>query len=312
MTAAPATVPLTARFDVEPLAAEVRRLRERAWKAQRPYGQDGLMATTAADWTILSLRAPGGDPSRTDPGGAGLVPFADTPHLAGRPALRAVLAAIPAPLRSVRLMALGPGAESPEHRDSKVGLPYGTLRLHVPIVTNPEAVVIIEGKKHHWDAGRLWYGDFSRRHLVRNSGDEARVHLVIDVLVTPELLELFPAEARTLLPIADALFARPAVPLPDPALFRSRFMLPAAFREWSEDEVSAAPDTPAEVRAVDGRLVLDVAGEPAFALVHLGAGEFRLEGWSEERTLHIDPDGRVRMWARVGRRLTGWERPPEP
>ncbi|GAA4139207.1 aspartyl/asparaginyl beta-hydroxylase domain-containing protein [Actinomadura keratinilytica] len=313
-TAAPAVTALDLRFDVAPLAAEVRRLRERAWRAQRPYGQNGLMPTTVADWTILPLRSPGGDPARTDPGGAGLLPFADTPHAADCPALGAVMAAVPAPLRAVRLMALGPGAQSPEHRDSKIGLPYGTLRLHVPITTNPGAVVVIEGAAHHWEPGRLWYGDFNRPHLVRNTGDDARIHLVLDTLVTPELLRLFPADVRDRLPIGEVLFARPPVPLPERELagLRRRFMLPAAFRDWSEDEVSSGPDLPAQIVIVDGEPVLEVAGEPAFGLVHLGAGEFRLRGWSEERTLHIASDGRIRMWVRAGRRLTCWERPSDP
>ncbi|GAA4216672.1 aspartyl/asparaginyl beta-hydroxylase domain-containing protein [Actinocatenispora rupis] len=294
MTSDPATaaVPLRRRYEVAPLAADVRALAADPWRAQRSVGQDGVTRESTVDWKILALRSPGGDPDRTDAGGAGLVEHAATPHLAGAGALAALLADFPLPLLGVRLMALGPGAASRVHRDAKCGPPWGLVRLHVPIVTNPGAVVVIDGTEYHWEAGRLWFGDFDRTHQVRNDGEATRIHLVLDCRTGPALRDLVPDWARGL---ADGMLpGRPDVPLDPLRLndFRCRFELPARFAEWSEEEPVAAADAtlPAEVRVDGDRLVLVVAGRPTFGLVHVGGGEFRLAGWSEERTLRLALD----------------------
>lgn len=305
-----AAVPLRRRYELGPLVADVRALAADPWRAQRSVGQDGVQRESTVDWKILALRSPGGDPDRTDAGGAGLVEHADTPRLAGTRALAALLADFPLPLLGVRLMALGPGARSAEHRDAKCGPPWGLVRLHVPIVTNPGALVVIDGTEYHWTAGGLWFGDFNRSHHVRNEGTETRVHLVLDCRTGPALRELLPAEAAGM---ADGMLpARPDVPLTMAELdaYRCRFALPARFVEWSEEEPVADADAslPAEVRVDGDRLVLVVAGRPTFGLVHVGGGEFRLAGWSEERTLRRTP-GAVHLVTRHGDRVDETVRP---
>lgn len=307
----PEAARLALQWDPERLAAEVRALSDQPWRNQRPYGSAGPMPEVTIDWKIMSLRSPGGDPARTDPGGAGMVGFADTPLLDRCPELRAVLRAIPAPLRSARLMALGPDTRVQTHRDGKCGLPWGRLRLHVPIVTHKRALTVLDDREWHWPAGELWYGDFNRMHHVRNDGSTTRIHLVIDCLVTPALIGLFPAEFRRALPYADVIFAREPVPLQDwelPALCRP-VALPAAFADWAEeDEHLGEPDLPAEI-VIDGdRLVLEIAGGQRLALVHLGNAEFRLEGWSDERHLRLDPDGSTVLSIRTGRTQREWQR----
>jgi hypothetical protein len=315
VNALPGAVPLLPTYDVNRMAAEAQSLRDLRWQAQRAYGSDGVFRETGIDWRILPLRAPGGDPDRTDPGGAGLVGHADTPYLDRAPYFAEILAGIPAPLRSARLMALGPGAQIEEHRDGKCGFPWGVARLHVPVITNPGAEVVIDGQSRHWDAGRLWFGDFNRPHYVRNTGDQPRVHLVIDVMVTRALLELFPATYRQELPLMDVLFAREPVPLRDDDLagLRCTLPVPAQFPQWSEDEeeYEPGPDRAGAVDMVDGIPVLSLDGQPCFGLVHTGLGEFRFEGWTEERTLHLDlsgPEPRARFRTRNGHRLTEWIR----
>jgi Aspartyl/Asparaginyl beta-hydroxylase len=305
MISYPEATPLTLDFDVARLQGDLDVLRQERWGAQRPYGQDGFMPAVEIDWRILSLRSVGGDPARTDPGGAGLTGFADTPWLSKAPYLGAVIAAVPAPIRSVRLMALGVGTQVHEHRDGKYGFACGTLRLHVPVRTNPDAVVVIDGRSRHWEAGRLWFGDFGRPHYVANTGDETRVHMVIDTLITRELVELFPGDFRGRLPHSEVLFARPPIPLTAGELdrFRRRFPVPAEFPQWSEEEVADGPDHGGAIEIHDGRPVLCVDGRPSFGLVHLGLGEFRLVGWTEERTIVVDVDGTVRFRVREGRRL---------
>src|SRR5688500_12348523 len=91
-------------FDGEALAAEVAGLSPATWHRQRSYDADVLPATEV-DWRCLAMRSPGGDQSRTDPGGPGTEEFADTAWLDRAPLIRAVLKTVPAPLRAVRLMA---------------------------------------------------------------------------------------------------------------------------------------------------------------------------------------------------------------
>ncbi|MCX4472496.1 aspartyl/asparaginyl beta-hydroxylase domain-containing protein [Micromonospora sp. NBC_01655] len=315
-SALPAVVPLDRRYDPARLADEVHALRDHRWRAQRAYSQAGLAAPVEIDWRILPLRSPTGDPGRTDPGGAGLDPYRDTPLLARSPYLAEVLSTIPAPLRAVRLMSLGPGAQVHEHRDGKCGYPWGVLRLHVPVITNPGAELVIESTPYHWDVGRLWFGDFDRPHYVRNTGPEPRVHLVIDCLVTRSLLDLFPEAYLDRLPWPDVLLATDPVPLraADLAGLGCEFPVPADFSRWSEEDPldEARPDVPGRIEVDQGRPVLVLAGDPTFALVHIGRSEFRLEGWTEERTLVVDtasPRPSVRFRVRDGRLLTEWVRP---
>ncbi|MGW5410543.1 aspartyl/asparaginyl beta-hydroxylase domain-containing protein [Actinomadura geliboluensis] len=310
----PPSAPMRLSFDVDALRADLDLLRRGRWRAQRAYSQDGTAMESGVDWRILPLRSVGGDPVRTDPGGPGLTDFADTPWLDDAPALAQVIDALPAPVRGVRLMALGAGATVHEHRDYKYGFERGLLRLHVPIDTNPDAVVVIDGVSEHWTAGRLWFGDFGRRHYVANHGDRARVHMVLDCLVSREVVGLLPDEFRELLPLSEVMFARDPVPLTAAERDRlcCRFRLPGDFAQWSEEEVEARPDSDAAVLVHEDRLVLAIDGEPAFGLVHLGLGEFRLTGWSEERTIAVEPTGQVRIRERAGRALREWTRPARP
>lgn len=149
-----------------------------------------------------------------------------------------MLASIPAQIRAARLMALGPDASSSVHNDNKYGPRWGTARLHVPVITTPGAKLFIEGELHQWQPGTFWFGDFSRAHRVENSDDVTRVHLVIDTLVSEELLGLFPEEAIADLDISTVLVNKPLVPLAanEPGKYRVRFSIPSIFTNWEEED----------------------------------------------------------------------------
>ncbi len=305
----PEAAKLRLTFDPEQLQADVDRLGARTWGTQRSLVDgDGLTPSAQTDWRCLALRAPGGDPDRTDPGGPGVEGFADTPWAAHAPYLTEVLAALPAELRSARLMSLAPGVTVPEHRDTPTGLPYGFVRVHVPIRTNPGAVLTIDGVEHRWQPGTLWYGDFSRPHSVSNTGDRARIHLVVDCLVSPELLALFPEAFRRRVPVSEVAYSRPEVPLHafELADFRCEVPVPPfALRLDDQAGESTEPDLPARVIDDAGTLVLQVADGPGIALVHVGGGEFRFQGWTEERGVRLDLFGdspRAVFFTRCGRR----------
>ena len=61
-------------------------------------------------------------------------------------------------------------------------------------MTNPEVRFQLSHQDLVWKPGELWYGDFSFPHRLRNRGTEARVHLVLDLAVTPSIMALFTPE----------------------------------------------------------------------------------------------------------------------
>jgi hypothetical protein len=317
VSAVPAMAELTRTFDVRALQADLKRLADVQWHPQRSYGDNGLSEDTNADWRCLPLRSVGGDPYRADPGGGGLEPFAGTQWLRACPYLAEVLDSIPAQLRGCRLMRLGAGVAVGEHRDGKYGLEYGAIRLHVPVTTNPSVVLTVDGHDHHWEPGTLWFADFQRPHSVRNGGGSSRVHIVIDTMVSPDLLGLFPADFLAALPRTEVLFAETPIPLRPADLhrLRCRFRMPAVFLAWSEDPPDDGTDVPAGIEILDSKPVLTVAGEPVFGLVHVGTGRFRLEGWSDERQLQADwggPAPLIRMLIRKGSSVREYCRPIQP
>ncbi|MEU0003936.1 aspartyl/asparaginyl beta-hydroxylase domain-containing protein [Streptomyces sp. NPDC006314] len=291
----PATAMLTPHFDTEGLLADLDALRSIQWLSPQIISGDGLRPGVDVDWRKLPLRSVGGDPGRADPGGPALDDFADTPLLARAPHMALLLKHLPAPLRCVRLQSLGPGAASPLHNDTKYGLPWGIVRLHVPLITTPGAVLTIEGTTHRWQPGEFWYADFTRPHLVRNDDDITRVHLVIDCEPTRELLQLFPAGFRTPRVLEHTLLSPPDVHVTPEELreHRCTFQIPDSFTAFDEPDGAFLTSPRTRTVTVDvheGRLVLSFSGEPAFALVPVGAGEFRFAGWTVERTIQFTRD----------------------
>jgi hypothetical protein len=279
-------------FDASRLVTDLRSLSRETWLLQRSFADDGTITEAEVDWRCRTLRSVGGDPERTDPGGPGLDGFADTPWLRSAPYFSQVLSSIPAQLRSARLLALGPGAASWEHIDTKYGPAWGTARLHVPITTTPGAILYLEGEANHWKPGEFWFADFTRMHRVENTDSVTRVHLVIDTLLSQELIELFPADYRAQLTPDDFLVNRDPVALSpaEAALFRVHAKLPSSFVDWEEEDGSFVQDTDrftATVETSGSRVILLRDGRPILGLVYLGDGEFRFAGWTDERTLQI-------------------------
>ena len=58
-------------------------------------------------------------------------------------------------------------------------------RLHIPIITNPGSIMVIDTEARHMPAdGSVWITDNTRYHNAFNGGEEDRVHLVATVLDT--------------------------------------------------------------------------------------------------------------------------------
>lgn len=144
------------------------------------------------DWSILPLRAPPGDlhpilqiapnPSCRD--------WIDTPLLSRCPRIAQLLDSFACPLEAVRLMRLAPGSVIKEHRDHDLAAEKGMARLHIPIVTNPQVDFRLNGMRITMEAGSVWYLRLADPHSVTNTGDTARIHLVIDAIVDSWLADL--------------------------------------------------------------------------------------------------------------------------
>ncbi|WP_331752586.1 aspartyl/asparaginyl beta-hydroxylase domain-containing protein [Streptomyces chartreusis] len=109
----------------------------------------------------------------------------------GRPRPTSLLEAMPATARFldslgldfmyVRLARLEPHSYLWEHRDYAELRDTGRHRLHIPLVTNPSAVLVTAGARVHMAAGALWRLTPSQAHGVCNSTGPDRLHLIADV-----------------------------------------------------------------------------------------------------------------------------------
>lgn len=159
-------------FDSDRLAGDLGRFGDDWWhKHAGPYHDGG--------WESISLWAPRGDPfEQRSFGGA----FSATPALLAAPYLSEVLNRFSAERNRVRLMRLGAGARIFEHRDPLHAIDPSLVRLHVPVVTNPDVVFEVGGTRVTMLPGQTWHIDVRFAHSVENRGAHARVHLVMDLV----------------------------------------------------------------------------------------------------------------------------------
>ena len=79
-------------------------------------------------------------------------------------------------LGRVRLLLKEPRSTLSWHRDPEP-------RLHIPIVTNPGCLMVIDNAAQHMPAdGNVWVTNNTKYHNAFNGGEENRVHLVACVL----------------------------------------------------------------------------------------------------------------------------------
>jgi hypothetical protein len=150
------------------------------------------------DWSVIPLRAPAGEthPTRmiySDPTARS---FVDTRFLDGCDYFRHVLDQFRCTLRAARLMRLGAGSLIKEHTDLDLSFEDGTVRVHVPVVTNDQVDFRLNGVRVVLCGGSAWYLRLSDPHSVANRGTADRVHMVIDAEVNPWVEALFEAAAR--------------------------------------------------------------------------------------------------------------------
>jgi hypothetical protein len=197
-------------FDFDPalLARDLDGLRAVGWvKHYVQQNYDG-------DWSVIALRGKAGathpvmmissDPTCRD--------FADTPMLAACPYFRQVLDTFEAPLRTVRLMRLTAGSVIKEHTDHELSFEEGTVRIHVPVVTNAEVEFYLNRNRVVLEAGSSWYLRLSDPHSVANRGTADRVHMVIDAEVNDWVKDVLETAANLATAERSFAAAAPAAP----------------------------------------------------------------------------------------------------
>ena len=82
-------------------------------------------------------------------------------------------------LGRVRILLKEPRSTLSWHRDPEP-------RLHIPIITNPGSIMVIENVAKHMPAdGSVWITNNTKYHNFFNGGEQARIHLVACVLDSP-------------------------------------------------------------------------------------------------------------------------------
>jgi hypothetical protein len=158
-------VRLPYQFDALQLASEIIELSDDAWM-EHPSKLVGNLAIP-----LISLN---GQRNNDFDG-----PMAATPELLSCDYMQQVMGSFAEVLARSRLMRLDAGAQVSEHVDFNYHW-YSRVRIHIPIVTNPQVIFHCGDQAIHMRAGECWIFDSWRRHKVINASDKDRVHLVID------------------------------------------------------------------------------------------------------------------------------------
>jgi hypothetical protein len=162
-------------FDAETLAAEVRALPTSAWEPH-PQGFPGNEA--------VPLVSHGGQINSFVAG-----PMGPTEHLSRCPYIMEIMAELGGVWGRSRQMGLGAGADVPRHVD--INYYWRThLRIHIPVITNPDVAFVCGDESVHMAAGDCWVFDSFLPHTVRNRGSEQRIHLVLDTVGGEHLWDL--------------------------------------------------------------------------------------------------------------------------
>ena len=85
----------------------------------------------------------------------------------------------------MRILKLNSRTSLSFHRDPEA-------RLHIPIITNPGALMIVENNAYHMRAdGSVYYVDTTKYHTALNGGEYERVHIVATILDENKEEELY-------------------------------------------------------------------------------------------------------------------------
>lgn len=74
----------------------------------------------------------------------------------------------------VRMLTMKPRTTYSLHHDPDL------WRVHIPLITNPDAFMFVDGKMWHMPVGNAYLVKVEHHHLAVNAGNENRIHIVFD------------------------------------------------------------------------------------------------------------------------------------
>lgn len=120
--------------------------------------------------------------------------MAENEVLADCPYIKQVIASFGEVIGRSRLMGLAPGCEVPLHSDINYHW-YNRVRIHIPIVTDPNVIFYCGNKQVHMKAGDCWIFDSWRFHRVYNGSCLFRIHLVVDICGSSKFWQMIKYQA---------------------------------------------------------------------------------------------------------------------
>lgn len=286
----PVTIRLPRTYDVDKLVRDLQVLREVKTSPQPgPYHQ--------GEWTGIALYSMGGKQSAF-PSAAGTDQYRETAELQKTPYFKEILDELKCPKEVVRILFLPPGGHIKDHFDFHTSFQFGLLRLHIPIITHPDVAFVIDGERVCWNAGELWYGDFSKVHSVKNDSPLVRVHMVIDVQINDFVLSLFPPDFIERRRAEGISITTDPVPASETELrrFTCDFRIPGQFMPMfviGKPLTALVRGANAAVRLLDGKLTVLIDNAPAFCLERLGDDVFGISGLPPGMTLQLKRENQV-------------------
>jgi Aspartyl/Asparaginyl beta-hydroxylase len=281
---------LPRNYDVELLQRDLQTLQE-VGRAPQPGPYH------AGEWTGIALYSMGGKQS-TFPSAAGTEHYQETDELQRAPYMRQILSELDCPKEVVRILFLPPDGHIKDHFDFHTSFQFGLLRLHVPIITHPDVIFVIDGQQVMMNPGELWYGDFSKVHSVKNNSPVVRVHMVIDVQINDFVLSLFPDDFIARRRAEGISITTDPIPASEAELrrFACDFRIPGEFMPMfviGKPLAALAKGAVASVRLLDGKLNVLIDNEPAFRLERLADDTFGISGLPPGMTLQLKRDNQV-------------------
>ncbi len=154
-------------------------------------------------WLSVPLRSVNGDIGEKASDSVGIYNSADgnlykdTPAM--QPYIKSILDQLNAPILKVRVLNLKAKESIAEHVDNFQS--NDVIRLHIPVITHPSVEFWLDGDRYYVPPNKLYYLNVRKKHKVYNGSAIDRIHIVIDVVQTPELAERIIPVARLLDPL---------------------------------------------------------------------------------------------------------------
>lgn len=94
---------------------------------------------------------------------------------------------------NARLNLLSPGSGLNQHEEQiqQTWGEYNSIRIrfHLPIVTNEQCLVFLDGEWFHFEEGKIYFFNNGCVHAAQNNSNIKRLHLVWDCLLTKNILK---------------------------------------------------------------------------------------------------------------------------